>query len=59
MTSLFNYRIQELFAQKGLCMEASGLATFDCRMGSFATMEEVLTFKELQDNHKIACHCHM
>ncbi|CAE7649010.1 unnamed protein product [Symbiodinium necroappetens] len=43
VTSLFNYRIQELFAQKGLCMEASGLATFDCRMGSFATMEEALS----------------
>ncbi|CAE7239182.1 PETH [Symbiodinium natans] len=43
VTSLFNFRLQELFAAKGFSMEAANLATFDCRMGSFATLQEAMS----------------
>jgi len=43
VTSLFNFRLQATFNQKGVQMEASALATFDCRMGSFATLKEAMS----------------
>eukprot|EP00930_Biecheleria_cincta_P035928 TRINITY_DN24675_c0_g1_i2.p1 TRINITY_DN24675_c0_g1~~TRINITY_DN24675_c0_g1_i2.p1 ORF type:complete len:363 (+),score=64.33 TRINITY_DN24675_c0_g1_i2:44-1132(+) len=42
VTALFNYRIQALFAAKGISMEESFLAAFDCRLGHYATLDEAL-----------------
>eukprot|EP00490_Sorites_sp_Unknown_P000089 CAMPEP_0114646988 /NCGR_PEP_ID=MMETSP0191-20121206/5508_1 /TAXON_ID=126664 /ORGANISM="Sorites sp." /LENGTH=342 /DNA_ID=CAMNT_0001859981 /DNA_START=19 /DNA_END=1047 /DNA_ORIENTATION=- len=43
VTALFNFRLQALFTSKGLQMEDQHLANFDCRLGSFATLEEAMS----------------
>lgn len=43
VTALFNFRLQALFASKGLEMTDHCLANFDCRLGSFSTMEEAMS----------------
>ncbi|CAJ1372523.1 unnamed protein product [Effrenium voratum] len=42
VTALFNFRLQALFASKGLSIDESLLASFDCRIGSFASFEEAM-----------------
>lgn len=43
VTALFNFRLQALFARRGLQMEDQHLANFDCRLGTFATLEEAMS----------------
>mmetsp|Transcript_93033 Transcript_93033/g.165476 ORF Transcript_93033/g.165476 Transcript_93033/m.165476 type:complete len:348 (+) Transcript_93033:50-1093(+) len=43
VTALFNFKLQGLFSAKGICMEESLLASFDCRLGHYATLEEAAT----------------
>lgn len=42
VTALFNYRIQALFGAKGIQMDESFLAAFDCRLGHYATLDEAM-----------------
>lgn len=43
VTALFNYKIQLICAAKGLPMEERLLATFDCRLGHYGTLDEALS----------------
>merc|ERR1719424_1465647 len=43
VTALFNYEIERLCTSKNIKLEAHLLATFDCRLGSYATFEEALS----------------
>eukprot|EP00931_Biecheleriopsis_adriatica_P101634 TRINITY_DN76731_c0_g1_i1.p1 TRINITY_DN76731_c0_g1~~TRINITY_DN76731_c0_g1_i1.p1 ORF type:complete len:383 (+),score=74.75 TRINITY_DN76731_c0_g1_i1:52-1149(+) len=42
VTALFNFRVQALCATKGLAYDESLLATFDCRLGHFSTLDQAM-----------------
>jgi len=42
ITALFNFKLQALCTAKGIRMEESLLASFDCRLGHFASLDEAM-----------------